>query len=102
MTELGWRWKDAVIYFTHKAPNEPAFSTGAVVSQVAPVPLAVIHSTHDEFVPASEVRDVMRRARAPSKLWIVEASNHRFSDNLAEFDRRLLEAIEWVAQQAHR
>jgi hypothetical protein len=28
----------------------------------------------------------------------VKASNHRFSDNVAEFDRRLLEAMSWVGK----
>jgi len=31
-----------------------------------------------------------------------EASNHRFSDNLQEFDRRLLEAVAWIRQNAAR
>ena len=26
MNELGWRWKDSLIYVTHKTPNEPLFS----------------------------------------------------------------------------
>jgi hypothetical protein len=32
----------------------------------------------------------------------VNASDHRFSDNAVEFDRRLLEAIEWVKQNTPR
>jgi hypothetical protein len=28
----------------------------------------------------------------------VPSSNHRFSDNLAEFDQRLLEALDWIGQ----
>ncbi len=44
----------------------------------------------------------MARAKEPKKLWVVTASNHRFSGNLAEFDRRLLEALEWIGQQQPR
>lgn len=33
----------------------------------------------------------------PRKLWIVEAADHRFSDNTAELQRSLREAIEWTA-----
>ncbi len=51
LNELGWRWKDMMIYLTHRAPNEPSFSAAAIVDRVAPLPLAAIHSTHDEFVP---------------------------------------------------
>jgi alpha-beta hydrolase superfamily lysophospholipase len=96
--ELGWRWKDAVIYLTHGLPNEPLFSTTAIVSRIAPLPLAAIHSTHDEFVPAADVQRVMNAAGDPKRLWMVPSSNHRFNDNQAEFDRRLMEALAWVFQ----
>lgn len=102
LNELGWRWKDALIYLTHRAPDEPSFSAAAIVAGVAPLPLAAIHSTHDEFVPVSEVERVLKAALEPKRLWIVNASNHRFSDNLEEFDRQLLEAIAWVTAHAPR
>jgi fermentation-respiration switch protein FrsA (DUF1100 family) len=94
--ELGWRWKDSLIYVTHGVPNEPTFSVSDVVGTLTPVPLAAIHSTHDEFVPESEVRSVMARAHEPKRLWMVPATDHRFSGNVPEFDRRLTESIEWV------
>ena len=99
VTELGWRWKDAVIYLTHGAPNEPTFSVAAIVDRMSPLPLAVIRSTHDEFVPIEEVRRVLERAHEPKRLWTIEANDHRFSDNLAGFDRCLLEAITWMTQR---
>jgi Bacterial virulence protein (VirJ) len=102
LNELGWRWRDTVIYVTHRLPHEPTFSTAAIAEQVAPLPLAAIHATGDEFVPVSEVEDVLRHAREPKKLWIVTASNHRFSDNLGIFDQRLAEAIAWVSDHAVR
>jgi alpha-beta hydrolase superfamily lysophospholipase len=94
--ELGWRWQDSLIYVTHGVPDEPTFTTAAVVGKVTPVPLAAIHSTGDEFVPASEVRRLMAQAGEPKRLWMVTASNHRFSDNLQEFDRSLSESIDWI------
>ncbi|HUU33983.1 MAG TPA: alpha/beta hydrolase [Vicinamibacterales bacterium] len=102
VNELGWRWKDAMIYLTHGVPNEPTFSTTAVAGRVAPAPLAAIHSTRDEFVPVAEVERVMAAANEPKRLWVVEAADHRFSNNLTEFDRRLFEALTWVAQQRGR
>lgn len=98
VNELGWRWKDSIIYFTHGVPNEPTFSVAGVVDRVAPIPLAAIHATRDEYVPIAEVQEIVRNAREPKRLWIVNASNHRFSDNLSEFDRRLVEAVEWLRQ----
>jgi hypothetical protein len=94
--ELGWRWRDSVIYLTKKTPNEPIFSARAVVGGVAPVPLAAIHSTHDEFVALPEIESIMGQAQEPKRLWVIEASNHRFSDNQAELQRRLKEAIAWT------
>jgi len=101
-TELGWRWKDAVIYLTHGVPNEPTFRTSALIGNVAPVPIAVIHSTHDEFFSVADVQKLFGGLRDPKKLWVVNATDHRFSDNLAEFDRRLVEAVDWVKQHMPR
>ena len=100
--ELGWRWKDSLIYVTHGVPNEPTFSASDLVGKLTPVPLAAIHSTSDEFVPESDVRKLMARASEPKRLWMVTASDHRFSGNVPEFDRRLLESIEWVRQNQPR
>jgi alpha-beta hydrolase superfamily lysophospholipase len=102
LNELGWRWKDWVIYLTHKEPDEPLFSAAAIAGGVAPMPLAAIHSTGDEFVPVAEIQRVLENAREPKKLWIVKASNHRFSDNLAEFEERLTEALQWVREKTPR
>lgn len=98
VNELGWRWKDAVIYVTHGVPKEPTFSTRDFVASVAPLPLAAIHSTNDEFVPVSLARELLARAGHPSNLWIVTARDHRFSDNRLEFEERLTEAFKWIAQ----
>jgi fermentation-respiration switch protein FrsA (DUF1100 family) len=100
LNELGWRWKDALIYLTHGTPDEPTFSAAAVAGRVAPAPLAAIHSTRDEFVPLAEVQRVLDQAREPKRLWVVPAADHRFSDNLSGFDQRLLEALAWVREHA--
>jgi hypothetical protein len=102
LNELGWRWRDALIYVTHGVPKEPTFSTKEIVNRVGPAPLGVIHSTQDEFVPIADLQKVFDAATEPKKLWIVKASDHRFSDNLAEFDRRLLEAMDWLSQNRAR
>jgi hypothetical protein len=45
---------------------------------------------------------VLKAAHDPKRLCIVNASNHRFSGNLDDFDRQLLNAIAWVKQSAPR
>jgi fermentation-respiration switch protein FrsA (DUF1100 family) len=102
INELAWRLKDSIIYVTHAVPNEPTFSVAKNNKKVAPIPLAVIHSTQDEFVPLSEAQQILQKAASPKKLWVVQASDHKFSGNIAEFDDRLLEAIQWVKQNQPR
>ena len=102
VNELGWRWKDSLTYITHHPPNEPAFNATGVVGNMAPLPLALVQSTHDEFVPLADTRRILDRASAPKRLWVVDAANHRFSNNLPEFDARLLEALEWVRHNQYR
>jgi len=99
LNELGWRWTDTAIYFTHRVPHEPLFSVRSLVERLAPLPLALIHSLHDEYTPASDADRIVHAAKGPARLWSINATNHRFSGNTAEFDRRLIEAIEWVNTQ---
>jgi len=96
VNELGWHWRDALIYVTHRVPNEPTFATAPVIGHVAPLPLALIRSTHDEFVSETDEHAVLVQAREPKRTWTIDAADHRFSDNLGEFDRRLLEALAWI------
>jgi len=64
-----------------------------------PGDIALAHSA-EEFVPVDEARRILEKASEPKRLWVIQASDHRFSDNLGEFDRRLLEACDWVRQNA--
>jgi alpha-beta hydrolase superfamily lysophospholipase len=98
--ELGWRFRDSMIYVTKGVPKEPLFSAADVIGKVTPLPIAAIHSTRDEFVPVDEVKRVMGRAQEPKRLALIEAKDHRFSGSEAELNRKLLDAIEWIKHQA--
>jgi type IV secretory pathway VirJ component len=100
--ELAWRWKDDVIYLTHGVPGEPTFSVRALADRVAPTPLALISSTHDEYVPEGEVDRIMAAARAPKRLWMIDAADHRFSDQQEQLARCLADAIAWVRENGTR
>ena len=99
INELAWRWSDSIIYLTHGVPNEPTFSTSSLIGRAA-VPIAAVHSDRDEFVPVPEIERVMAAAHEPKKLWLVSASDHRFSGNTRECDSRLFDAIDWIHSQA--
>lgn len=98
--ELGWRFRDSIIYLTKKTPNEPVFHAADVISAVSPIPLAGIHSVHDEFAPVSDARRLFALPGAPKRLWVVEARNHRFSGNPEGFRCALSEALAWIAAQS--
>jgi len=101
VNELAWRFKDSLIYLTHKTPNEPTFDSGNYIAKLGPVPLAALHSTHDEFVPLAEAQALLQIPGGTKRLWVIEASNHRFSDDRGEFGRRLSEALAWVRAERH-
>ena len=98
--ELGWRFRDSMIYLTKGVPKEPLFSTAEVIAKVAPLPLVAIHSTRDEFVSVDDIGRVMGRALEPKQLWLIEADDHRFSGKEQELDQKLMDAIAWIT--AHR
>ncbi len=94
--ELGWKWQDFTIWITKKAPSEPSFMVEDIIDKVSPLPLAEIHSTHDEFLPLDKAKALFSKAGEPKKMWVIESSNHRFSENRPELDRRILEAMKWI------
>jgi alpha-beta hydrolase superfamily lysophospholipase len=100
LNELGWRWKDAIIYITKGVPDEPTFSVERLIDRVAPLPLAALHSTNDEFVPVPVITRMMDRAKEPKRLWVIPASNHAFAGAEVAFERRLLEAVAWIKSAA--
>jgi alpha-beta hydrolase superfamily lysophospholipase len=97
--ELGWRFRDSMIYVTKGVPNEPLFSTAEIIAKLAPLPVVAIHSTRDEFVSVDEVTRVMSRALEPKQLWLIEADNHRFSGKEQDLNQKLLDAIAWIKTQ---
>ena len=94
--ELAWHWKDALIYITKRVPAEPHFSASSFIPHIAPLPLAFIRASHDEFVPVTESDRLIATARQPSRAWTIASSDHRFSDNLAGVDRATVQAFDWI------
>jgi fermentation-respiration switch protein FrsA (DUF1100 family) len=94
--ELAWHLRDTIIYVTKGIPKEPLFRAADVLGEVAPVPVAMLRSTGDEFVKPEESDRLMRAARDPKALWTIAAGDHRFSKNLTELDAQLLDAIAWI------
>jgi type IV secretory pathway VirJ component len=98
VNELGWRWRDSIIYLTKGVPNEPLFHSADFIPQVSPAPLVLIWSTHDEFVSAIDQRRLAALARSPRRVLTVPAADHRFSDNLTAVDATLIYAVQWISR----
>ncbi len=94
--ELGWRFRDSMIYITKKVPDEPLFRSSDYIGKLGTVPLAGIWSTHDEFVPLAEAKRLMDIPGPPRRMWVIDAADHRFSDRLEELAVRLREAVAWM------
>ncbi len=102
LSELAWRWKDAVIYVTHKVPDEPTFNSKDFVGRLAPVPLMTIQSTHDEFVPLETARAIFARAQEPKQLAEIEADGHHFGGQIPAFWQAIDRALAWFETLARK
>ena len=47
-----------------------------VIAGIAPVPVLIVHGTHDPFFPPGEARALFERAGEPKALWIVPGGGH--------------------------
>jgi pimeloyl-ACP methyl ester carboxylesterase len=103
MTEsnvLGWKWSDDLTYLTKKDPEEPAFLSTDFLPKVAPLPILMIHSTRDEYVPVEGAKRLFSVAQEPKRFLLIEARNHRFEGNQEQFFGRLREWLEWINQMS--
>lgn len=94
--ELAWRWSDFTTWLTKRDAIEPSFAPKDFIASVSPVPLCMIQSTKDEYVTEAEYRELIAAARAPKKLVLINASNHRFTDRLPDLHREYLAALAWI------
>ncbi len=73
-----------------------------LIDRMGPVPLAVVQSTRDQYVPAAESRGLMGPDTATRRLYTVEARNHSFGGATDEMLRDVDAALAWIAAQPRR
>jgi type IV secretory pathway VirJ component len=93
--ELAWKWRDFTSWITKADAKEPSFAPKDFIASVSPVPIVMIQSTKDEYVPEAEYRLFEATAKAPKKLVLIDARNHRFSGRRNELRRDVLDALAW-------
>ena len=94
--ELAWRWSDFTTWITKKDANEPMFAPKDFIASVSPLPICLIHSTKDEYVTEADWKLFEATARAPKRLVLIAASNHRFTDKKQELKDQFTQALAWV------
>ena len=72
------------------------FDTYEKIPDVAPLPLSLIQSTQDDYLPASAARALFGVESSCKKFFAVKAQNHRFSGGKTEFLHTLKESLNWI------
>lgn len=93
---LGWRWVDNFTYLTGKLPNEPAFQSDSYLPKVARLPVFVIQSSNDQFIPNDEAEALFVKTKRPKHFALIHANNHSFESNRDGFFAALQQGIQWI------
>lgn len=99
IAELAWKWTDFTSWITKTDAREPSFAAKDYVAAVSPLPLVMLQSRKDEYVPEADYRELHSLAKAPKKLVLIDASNHRFTDRRQELRAEFLAGLAWIQQQ---
>jgi hypothetical protein len=73
-----------------------------LIPQMGSVPLAVIQSTRDNYVPSAESRELMGPDTATRRLIEVEAKDHSFGGSKDKMLSEVDAALEWIATHPRR
>ena len=98
---IAWHWSDNLTSLVKK-PKEPTFRAADYMSKVAPLPLLMIQSSHDQYTSRDEANRLFALAREPKRFTLVQGQNHRFDGNQEEFFRNLREGLQWISNTALR
>ena len=97
LSEIAWRWSDFTSWITKKDADEPSVKATDYLPAIAPLPIVMIQSTKDEYVPEADYRAMEKTAREPKRQMLIAASNHRFTDRMAELRRAYTDGLNWIA-----
>jgi uncharacterized protein len=69
-----------------------SLSPDAVIANIAPIPLLIIHGTSDRVVPFAHGKRLFELAREPKQLWTIEGGDHTeaFADPGSPYRQRLV------------
>jgi hypothetical protein len=100
--ELNFRHRGKKIFILdHSQPSQYfIFDTYDLFSSMAPLPAALIQSSHDDFLPADKAHSLFGEDSRYKRFYTVVARNHRFSGGRDEFLTDLRKALDWICGRA--
>lgn len=93
---LGWRCIDNLSTWFGKTPHEATFQSEEFVRQIAPLPVFVIQSSRDEFIPQEEAEYLFVRTKRPKRFRLIHAQSHSFAGNREAFFAALQHGLQWI------
>jgi dienelactone hydrolase len=100
--ELGWHWTDAFSFLPFLKWRGPFFSCLGYVPKVAPLPLLLIHSSGDRWVPDEDQEELFQVAIRPRRRVLLHAGGHSFPGARAQFFEELHYGLSWMKSQARQ
>ena len=74
--------------------------TYPAIERLGSIPLAIIQSTNDSYVPSAESRRLLGPDTATRRLYEVESRNHGFDGGREALMRDFDNALQWIAGRA--
>jgi len=91
------RHERKIVILDHSSKHQHIiFDTYDLFSSMALLPMALIQSSHDEYLPAEKAHALFGADTTFKKFYSVSARNHRFSGGRNEFRAKLYEALDWL------
>ncbi len=88
-------------YIEHREPDLPPgtlvmLNTYDVLPRLGPVPVAVIQSTRDQYLPAAAARQRFGPDTPARQFHAIDAENHNFGGKVAELYAEMDRCFEWI------
>jgi dienelactone hydrolase len=83
--ELAWRSTDAIIYITHRTPNEKVFDVHQYLKKLDHTPIVFLNATDDDTAPLREAKSLYDSISGAKRFYSVKASGHHFEGGEKEF-----------------
>ncbi len=94
-------WMQRVVEW-RKGISLEAIDLTRLIPRIAPRPILLIHGSHDERIPLSQVQELFAAAGKPKALWVIQGETHGsirshglemyLTDVIAFFDRAFVQA----------